>query len=1043
MRFGVLGPVEARIDGAPVPVGGPSVRAVLAMLLLEAGRVVPSGRLIDGLYGDEPPGGAANALQSQVSRLRRGLGDAALVENLPAGYRIAVEADDVDVHRFERLARDGRRALADGRHRAAAAAFAEALALWRGPALAGVSAPFAEARAARLEEERAAVVEDLAAARLATGEAATVVAELRGLVDAQPLRERARALLMRALHGCGRQAEALAVFEDGRRALAEELGADPSRELADVHLAILRGEIGGADDRPPEAARANLPAQLTSFVGRDEELRRVGKMLADGRLVTLLGPGGAGKTRLAVEAAGREGGDVCFVDLAPVGRDEVAKALLAALGLREGGMRPVPGGPPDALERLVTALDGRRMLLVLDNCEHVVVPVANLAHRLLTACPGLRILATSREALGITGEALRPLPPLELPPEGAEAGDVAAYPAVRLFLDRAGAVRPDFAVDDGNVASVVGICRALDGLPLAIELAAARLRSLPVGEVATRLGDRFRLLSRGDRSAPPRHRTLRAVVEWSWDLLNEAEQTLARRLTVFAGGFTLAAAVGVCDLDGDLADADELVAELADKSLVQSDGARYRMLDTVRAFCAERLAEAGETERFERAHAEYFLALAQRADPHLRGVEQLEWLALLAADHGNLHAALRRSVRADTALALRLIGALSWYWLLRGRVEGAPLACEVLDVLGDDPPEGLNEEYALCVTNAVSGGGSLDRAAAWLDRAAELLRGITGPLRNPVTVVMWALIAGPARTEYAIFAEQIGDDPWTRALVRMSEGFLAHIGGDLAEVERTCAEAADGFRACGDRWGIANSLDPLAQAADRRGDRDRALALLDEALELMRELGALEDTADLLYQRALVHIHGGDLDAARTGYEHGIELARRAGTPDKIAAGYQGLGEVARLRGDLAGARRLFETALTGYSSERFIAAGVRGSALVGLAWTAVVEGDHARAEELFHEALDLAFDHPIFTYHALAAAGLAGVALADGDGQRAAALLGAAAALRGVQAASDPDTERVTAAARSVLGDAAYEAAFAGGAGLSREEAFALLHAR
>ncbi|TDD36434.1 AfsR/SARP family transcriptional regulator [Actinomadura sp. KC06] len=1038
MRFGVLGPVEARSGGAAVPVGGPAVRALLAMLLLDAGRVVPSGRLIDGLYGQEPPSGAANALQSQVSRLRRGLGDAGLVENLPAGYRIAVAADDVDVHRFERLARDGRRAMADGRHRAAAAAFEEALGLWRGPALADVGAPFAEAQAARLEEERAAVVEDLAAARLAAGDAGTVVAELRGLVDAQPLRERARALLMRALHGSGRQAEALAVFEDGRRVLAEELGADPSRELADVHLAILRGEMRG-EMGGAEAVRANLPAQLTSFVGREEELRRVGKMLTDGRLVTLLGPGGAGKTRLAVEAAGREGGDVCFVDLAPAGRDEVVKALLGALGLREGGMRPVPGEHPDALERLVTALDGRRMLLVLDNCEHVVVPVANLAHRLLTACPDLRILATSREALGITGEALRPLPPLEPPPEGAGAGEAAAYPAVRLFLDRAAAVRPDFEVDDGNVASVVGICRALDGLPLAIELAAARLRSLPVGEVATRLDDRFRLLSRGDRSAPPRHRTLRAVVEWSWDLLDEAEQTLARRLTVFAGGFTLEAAVGVCDLD----DADELVAELADKSLVQSDGARYRMLDTVRAFCAERLAEAGEAERFERAHAAYFLALAQRADPHLRGFEQLEWLAVLAADHGNLHAALRRSVRLDRALALRLTASLSWYWWLRGRVEGAPLASELLEAIGDDVPDGLDEEYVLCVTTAVAGGVTGEHAVAWLDRADALLRRIQRPLAYPVAIVLWALTAGPDRTDYEVFAMQVGDDPWSRALLRMSDVFLSQAQGDVAEMELAGAEALRGFRECGDRWGTANSLDPLAQAAGRRGDRRRALALLNEALELMAQLGALEDTADLLYQRGFVHILGGDLDAARAEFERGVGMAHRAGTPDKIAGGYQGLGEVARLRGDLAGAQRLYETALTGYTSERFIAAAVRGSALVGLGWLALAEGDPARGRELFLEALDKSIDHPIFMYQSLAGAGLAGVAVAEGDGGRAAALLGAAAALQGVQVAGDPDTARVSAGARELIGDAAYEAAFAGGAALSREKARALLTAR
>ncbi|GAA4390885.1 BTAD domain-containing putative transcriptional regulator [Actinomadura verrucosospora] len=1025
MQFGVLGPVEVRADGAVVPVGGPLVRALLAMLLLDAGRLVPVERLIDGLYGEEPPSGAANALQSQVSRLRRGLGDPALVEGTPAGYRIAVRREDVDVHRFQRLVADARAA---GRHEAAGL-LREALGLWRGPALAGVGAPFAAGQAARLEEERACAVEEYGEALLAEDPGAAVAA-LRDLVDAQPLRERARALLMRALHRSGRQAEALAVFEDGREVLAEELGADPSRELADVHLAILRGEA-------PAAVRANLPAQLTSFIGREEELRRVGRMLADGRLVTLLGPGGAGKTRLAIEAAARDGGEVCFVDLAPVVSGDVGKALLGALGLREAGMRPAPGEqPPDAVERLVTALEGRRVLLVLDNCEHVVAAVAELAHRLLSACPELRVLATSREALAITGEALRPLPPLELPPPGAALAELPRYPAVRLFLDRAAAVRPGFAVDEGNAAAVLRICRALDGLPLAIELAAARLRSLPVAEVATRLDDRFRLLSRGNRTAPPRHQTLRAVVEWSWDLLDEAEQTLARRLTVFAGGLTLEAAMGVCGLD----DADELLVELADKSLVQSDGSRYRMLDTVRAFCAERLAAAGEAERFERAHAEYFAELAGRAEPHLRGAEQLEWLELLAADHGNLHAALRRTVRSDPATALRMIAPLSWYWWLRGRVEGAALASDLLDVVGTDPPEGLDEEYVLCVTNAVSGGVTGERAVAWLDRAAELLRAIDRPVRYPAVIVLWALTAGPERTDIEVFQRQVGDDPWTRALVRMSDGFLAQFGGDLAEMEKACEEAVRGFRACGDRWGTANSLDPLAQLASLRGDRERARALLDEALDLVGQLGALEDTADLLYQRAVVHIRAGDLDAARADYEGGAELARRAGTPDKVAGGCLGLGTVARLRGDAAGARALYEAALTGYGSERFIAAAVRGAALVGLGWLAADEGDTGRARALLREAVDMSFDHPIFGYQADAATALAGLAAREGDGERAALLLGAGRALRGVAVSGDPDTERVLGRVRGLLDDDAREAAFARAAALPRDRAFALL---
>ncbi|WP_242614472.1 tetratricopeptide repeat protein, partial [Actinomadura roseirufa] len=514
------------------------------------------------------------------------------------------------------------------------------------------------------------------------------------------------------------------------------------------------------------------------------------------------------------------------------------------------------------------------------------------------------------------------------------------YPAVRLFADRAAAVRPGFAVDEGNLAAVLRICTALDGLPLALELAAARLRSLPVAQVATRLDDRFRLLSRGDRAAVARHRTLRAVVEWSWDLLGTAEQTLARRLTVFTGGLTLEAAERVCDLP----DADELLAELTDKSLLQSDGTRYRMLDTVRAFCAERLDEAGETDRIERRHAAYFLDLARRADPHLRGADQLEWLERLAADHGNLHAALRRRMRADPATALRLVASLTWYWWLRGRIEGASLATELMGVVGLDPPDGLHEEFVLCAVNAVSGGGSADRAEGWLDRAEELLKGIGRTLDYAATAVLWAMTAGPRRTDVTIMEKQIGTDPWSRALIRMSDGFLLQFGGDMDAAEEACAEAVRGFRSCGDGWGVANSLDPLAQIAAWRGDRDRALALLDEALALVERIGALEDTADLLYRRGDIRVQAGELDAAHADYLRGAELARRAGASDKVAGAHHGLGRVARLRGDLAEARRLYESALTGFTSERYIAGAVRAVALVGLGWVALAEGGTAGA---------------------------------------------------------------------------------------------------
>ncbi|MEU6038010.1 BTAD domain-containing putative transcriptional regulator [Actinomadura sp. NPDC047616] len=1052
MRFGVLGTVEARLDdGRAVAVGGPRVRALLALLLIDAGRVVPTERLIDGLYGEDPPAGAANALQSQVSRLRRALGDAELVEGTASGYRLAVSPDSVDAHRFERLAREGRDALANGDHTRATASLREALSLWRGPALADV--PLPGGQAARLEESRIAAIEDHAEAALALGENASLLSSLQEVVDAHPLRERARGLLMRALYGSGRQAEALTVYEDGRRIIADELGADPSAELSDLHLSMLRGDLDRPRPAPPD--HASLPAQLTSFVGREEELRQVGKLLAEARLVTLLGPGGAGKTRLAVEAAARDQGPVCFVDLAPLGAGaEVPKALLGALGLRENPVRPEapgePSGHPDPVGRLVAALTGRRMLLVLDNCEHVIEDAARIAHRLLSACPDLRVLATSREALGVTGESLRPVPPLPVPPAELPPEQALRYPAVRLFTDRAAAVRPGFTVDDATLPAVLRICAALDGLPLAIELAAARLRSLPVAEVAARLDDRFRLLSRGSRAAAPRHQTLRAVVEWSWDLLDEEERRLARRVTVFAGGFSPAAVARICDLPEP--DADELLIGLADKSLLQPEpapagvreGTRYRMLDTVRAFCAERLEEAGEHDRVRRAHAEYFLELVLTADPHLRGPAQLEWLERLAAEHGNLHAALRRCVHADPPLALRLVAALSWYWWLRGRVEGAALAAELLRVIGHEPPDGLEEEFVACVANAVSGGSVVigGDARPLLDAASSALRRLDRELRYPATLVLWGLTIGPMDDDPTAYDKLIGSAPWTTALMHMSEAFVRQFRSETSAAEAECEAALTGFRAVGDRWGIANTLDQLAQLTAWRGDRDRARRLLDEALTMIEPLGAMEDTADLLCSRGLMSLQDGDLAAAQADFTTAVGLARRSGVPDKVAAAYNRLGDVARLRGDLAEARRRYEAAMHAFGSERFLALATRSAAHVGLGWVATAEGDLDTARRLHRRALDMSFDHPIFLHRAEAVVGLAGVALREGDAERAAFLLGAAAALRSGHPDGTPDASQVTARVRALLGDAAFTSAHHRGAALPPDEALAAARA-
>ncbi|OXM71169.1 BTAD domain-containing putative transcriptional regulator [Amycolatopsis vastitatis] len=1029
MRFGVLGAVAAwDAGGALVAIGGPRSRTLLALLALEAGRFVPAERLIDGMYGEYPPDGAANALQSQVSRLRTALKELAPVEFTAAGYRLVVEPDEVDVLAFERLAREGRALLKNGEHARAADVLGEALALWRGTAFSDLAdAPFATAQAARLEELRADAADDHVEARLALGQAEDVLAGLRETVAAQPLRERPRAQLVRALAAAGRPADALAAFEDARRTLADELGADPGPELAEAHLAVLRGET----EQPVIPA---LPAQLTSFVGRGDELRQVAELLARNRLVTLTGPGGTGKTRLAVEIAAAEAGTVAFVELAPHGGPDVVRAVLSALGLRDAptaALAAARGGPQDPLERLVSALHDRSTLLVLDNCEHVVDVAARLTARLLAACPGLRVLATSREPLGITGEQLAPVPRLAVPPPGTPASRATEFPAIRLFADRAAASDPAFAVDESTIGDVQHICAALDGLPLALELAAARVRALELGEIAARLDDRFRLLARGSRTAEARHRSLRGVVEWSWDLLGAEERELARRLTVFSGGATAAAAAEVCGADGDL------LLELADKSLVEAVGGRFRMLETIRAFGAEKLAEAGETEAFHRAHAEYFLRFAEEADPMLRTAAQLEWLARIDAEYDNLLATLRWATDHDVVLALRLVPPLAMYWWMRGRrFEGAGLSLAVVSRCPPDLREEYVEEFLVCVLGAMSAhpDESLEQYLPMVHRYAT---SVDWAPRNPILVMLMGVVAGPPDDDEQLLgrgeALLAHGDPWTWALLPTGMGLRAMMTGDLAAAEEGLREGAAQFRALGERWGLSMALDHLSQLLTWRGEHDAALPLMDEALGLMHEIGATDDAADLMTRRAWTRLLSGDFGGARQDYELAAAMARRTGMPESRASAYIGLANLSRHEGDPATAREWCERALTECRGGSFSAETVRAMAMVSLGWLALAEGQAAEAAAWHRDALVLGRH-----WHAsdVVAAALEGMAGAAAQPAQAAVLLGAAAGMRGTPIAGDLDVSAVRARVRESLGADGFERAYGTGLGMSAQKA-------
>jgi predicted ATPase/DNA-binding SARP family transcriptional activator len=659
LELRLLGPVQAARTGRDVPLGGPKQRAVLALLLLEAGRVVPAGRLVEEIWRGSAPPGAAKTLRSYMSRLRALLEPDATLIARGGGYVINVDPRCLDAHRFEQLVAAGQAALGGAEPAAAADRFREALALWRGRALADVCEVDRLAlESARLEELRLAAIEGRAEADLALGRHAELAGELESLVAQYPLRERLWRLLVLALYRGERQADALAAYRRARAMLAADLGLEPGEELRRLEQQVLRQEVPA---RPPPRQH-NLLAPLTSFLGRERERAALEELLGQARLITLTGAAGVGKTRLAVEAAARVvarfGQGVWLADLASITSPGlVAVRVMEALGVRQEGDMPV-------IEALRYRLRSAELLLVLDNCEHLLDACAELAAALLGSSPGLRVLATSREPLGVSGEVTYLVPPLALPPDPADSQTTAWAPAVRLFLDRASTARGGGQAGAGGApVKVAGrICRALDGLPLAIELAAARMNTLSAGEIEAHLADRFRFLAYRRPVPDPRHQALQAAIDWSYELLSAEERRVFSELSAFAGDFGLAQAAEVCS-GGDRAAALAVIDSLASKSLVVAepaeDGTRYRMLETIRQYAAGHLTEAGQTERTRRRHALTFLQLAER-ERHL---------AALSRDHDNFRAALDWSLSTGDQIGPQLACALGGFWLARGLLQ--------------------------------------------------------------------------------------------------------------------------------------------------------------------------------------------------------------------------------------------------------------------------------------------------------------------------------------------------------------------------------------
>ncbi|MFF7329055.1 BTAD domain-containing putative transcriptional regulator [Streptomyces sp. NPDC008150] len=931
VRYRILGTTQAlRPDGTTVPVGGARLRALLTVLALRAGHTVPGRLLVDEVWnGGDPPADATGALQALVGRLRRVLGADAVASD-DGGYRLAAAPDDVDLHRFERLTGEGMRALADGDAAKAAVVLDDALALWRGPVLADL--PDRDAEAARWEARCLDARRARLTAALDLGGAAQSLPELTALCDTDPLDESLQALRLRALRDSGRTAQALAAYEDVRRLLADRLGSDPGPELRYLHAELLSaGDAPPAEPQPrrapaavaqPAVPRGNLRARLTSFVGRESDIETIRDDLAGARLVTLLGPGGAGKTRLSQEAAetvdeatARDG--VWLAELAPVDDPvDVPEAVLTAVGARETvlygagteAIRAAGDRRDGAVERLVEHCARRRMLLVLDNCEHVIAAAARLVSELLSRCPELTVLATSREPLGVPGELLRPVEPLPEPM------------ALRLFAERGAAARPGFRPDaDGETAAAAAeICRRLDGLPLAIELAAARLRMLTPRQIADRLDDRFRLLTTGSRTVLPRQQTLRAVVDWSWDLLTGREREVLAALSVFAGGCDLAAAEAVCGPD-----ALEVLGSLVDKSLVVAgpgesagelpDSAgemRYRLLETVNEYAAERLDEAGARPTAERAHLVHYRELARTTDPLLRGPHQRAAIATLRREYENLRGAMRRAVAArDEHEVLVLVHSLTWYWQIhdqRGEAkvwaqdavglgpdpfaEPVRPAAPVWERITDSPPplagealwEARRGVHLILLASLDSSPGSWQDPAvrarlSLVSRTYEA--GLPQTCRSPGQIWIFSvLFLGRLAQMREVLDAAVGTCrrtpgfEWELAsCLQMRANLLANRPESAPAAAADAAESLALYQGIGDAWGIAEALSARAESHEGRGQYAEGAADYEAATVYTEELGAHAQTAALRVRQANALLESGETERGERMLREGLE----------------------------------------------------------------------------------------------------------------------------------------------------------------------------
>jgi predicted ATPase/DNA-binding SARP family transcriptional activator/tetratricopeptide (TPR) repeat protein len=1004
--FRLLGPFAITAGDRPLRLPGAAERALLALLLLSPGRMVTANTLIDRLWGDDLPADPPNALQLRVSKLRRALAqtDASVVRD-GVGYRADVGPESVDVEAFAAGVRAAR-ALRDSADRAGAVnAYGAALDRWAGEPLADFAdQPWALVEAARLTQLRLAALTERAQLLLALGRAGDVVADLDPVVGAEPTQESLAGLLMTGLYQSGRQADALEVYARTRDVLDDELGLEPSAALRALHQKVLAQDASLAPAEPaapqpsdraaspgagdPDALPAHLaappmssvPGRVGELIGRDHELDALRGLLATSRLVSLVGPGGAGKTAtafaVAVQLAASYPDGAWVVRLAPVTNpDHVPLAAAESLGAPLDGA--AVGGP--ARDRLLTFLAPRELLIVLDNCEHVVDAAARLADDLLAHCPGVTVLSTSREALAVPGEVQVPLGPLPTPPAGTRPAQVLDFPAAQLFAERARAVRPTLDLsDDTDLAAVAEVVTALDGMPLAVELAAARASTLSPTELAARLVDRFGLLTTGARTADARQRTLRATVDWSHDLLTEQEQTVFRRLAVFHGGWTLDAAEAVASGPGlPRADVLDVLTGLVERQMVTVDEAqpgqptRYRMLETLRQYALEKLATADEADHAAAAHVAYFRTVVDVAEWSLRGSGQAATVRRLRDELPNLRAAFawlaaREKDEARVEDAMHLAGGLGWFWHFGRHVEGRDLLRHVVALDGGSPAA---RARALQAVSLVERPRSCPvhpspRCAEAASASLALFDELGDARRGAISRVLLAVegVSAHEGDDKAVRSKALldaadeqftaDDDAWGHALaafVRM-ETYLKT--GDSARALPTGQTAASAFRALQDPWGLSAVLYHLGWGLRQFGRYAEAVPVLEEAIEVSGRGGIQNTELWALADLGVAFICLGDMEAARARFDAaGVGSTESGDGAGQVLATY-GYALLARVGGDWEEARARYVAALAGF--EELGTPVPAGLAIAGLARCDEQDGMLDEARTRYEQARDI-----------------------------------------------------------------------------------------